>query len=45
MPLPTVAAVGYGMARAGIWAGSATVAYYSVKTSYSPKQHDNIPYR
>jgi hypothetical protein len=45
MPLPSAAAVGTGIARAGVWAGSAAFAYYGVKTSYSPKQHENIPYR
>jgi hypothetical protein len=45
MPIPTIAAVGTGLARAGVWAGTAAFGYYGVKTSISPKQHEAIPYR
>ena len=45
MPLPTVAAFGSGLARAGMWVGSGAFTYYGVKTSFSPKMHSNAPYR
>ena len=45
MPLPSAAVLGAGLARAGMWAGSATVGYYGITTSFSPKKQDPAPYR